>query len=428
MCAAGPSRPLYDVRGSQTSNHLDMLRGAAAVAVLACHAKILLFGALADDMPATVFRRTLEVLGRYGHSAVIVFFVLSGFFISASVIRDVGEGRWSWRKYLVNRASRLYVVLVPGLLLTLAWDQASLSWLGESPPTAAPVAENIVSAEVIRAHGTVGALAGNLLFLQTIAVPTFGSNGALWSLANEAWYYVLFPCLWLAWQGTARWPLRIVYLALAAGIAWLVGAEIASYFAIWLMGTTLCLLPRCRWLAKPRPAHVACWLAGAALLVMLAVIGLHGLHHGRLRDGLLGFVFAGLVYCLLHRGEADRGGLYARLAQALAGFSYTLYVVHFPVLAFSWIACTYQGPWPADPAHLLYASGILAAVLFYAYLLSRLTEAQTDHVRRFLMRPPFAFRRPRVTPTANSVAPPLSPLANAPLTAASAPAVSGPQP
>jgi peptidoglycan/LPS O-acetylase OafA/YrhL len=33
---------------------------------------------------------------------------------------------------------------------------------------------------------------GNLLQLQTIVVSSLGSNGPLWSLANEWWYYVLF--------------------------------------------------------------------------------------------------------------------------------------------------------------------------------------------------------------------------------------------
>jgi hypothetical protein len=42
----------------------------------------------------------------------------------------------------------------------------------------------------------------NAFFLQTIAGPTFGSNGPLWSLAYEWWYYVLFPLV-LA----ALWPI-----------------------------------------------------------------------------------------------------------------------------------------------------------------------------------------------------------------------------
>lgn len=38
-------------------------------------------------------------------------------------------------------------------------------------------------------------LLGNLLFLQTKITQEFGSNGPLWSLFSEFWYYVLVPRL-----------------------------------------------------------------------------------------------------------------------------------------------------------------------------------------------------------------------------------------
>jgi peptidoglycan/LPS O-acetylase OafA/YrhL len=44
-------------------------------------------------------------------------FVLSGFLISSTVLRSQVSGDWSWRDYAINRSIRLYVVLIPGLLL-----------------------------------------------------------------------------------------------------------------------------------------------------------------------------------------------------------------------------------------------------------------------------------------------------------------------
>jgi hypothetical protein len=35
------------------------------------------------------------------------------------------------------------------------------------------------------------AFLGNFAFLQTICVPIFGTNGPMWSLANEFWYYII---------------------------------------------------------------------------------------------------------------------------------------------------------------------------------------------------------------------------------------------
>jgi hypothetical protein len=56
-----------------------------------------------------------------GSQSVIVFFVLSGFFVGESVIK-----RWnifSYSDYLLAWFIRLWIVLVPALLLTLFLDQ-----------------------------------------------------------------------------------------------------------------------------------------------------------------------------------------------------------------------------------------------------------------------------------------------------------------
>lgn len=70
----------------RTSTHLDLIRGLSALAVMS------------------------------GHEAVMVFFVLSGFFIGTSVLESFRERRWSWRAYLINRLTRLQLVLVPASL------------------------------------------------------------------------------------------------------------------------------------------------------------------------------------------------------------------------------------------------------------------------------------------------------------------------
>ena len=40
-------------------------------------------------------------------------------------------------------------------------------------------------------HLSVAGFLGNLVFLQTLFVETFGSNDALWSLTNEFFYYLM---------------------------------------------------------------------------------------------------------------------------------------------------------------------------------------------------------------------------------------------
>src|SRR5438270_9524015 len=89
------------------SLHLDLMRGAAALAVFVSH-----FGL--HRISGGLFWQAQP----YGHDAVILFFVLSGY-----VIAWVAERREpDLRAYAVNRLSRLYSVVVPAILLTVIAD------------------------------------------------------------------------------------------------------------------------------------------------------------------------------------------------------------------------------------------------------------------------------------------------------------------
>lgn len=61
--------------------------------------------------------------------------------------------------------------------------------MAPSRSTAAPIAS--IAAPFVTGVN-VTALFGNLFMLQDVLTPTRGSNGPLWSLSYEWWYYCLF--------------------------------------------------------------------------------------------------------------------------------------------------------------------------------------------------------------------------------------------
>src|SRR5690349_289647 len=103
---------------SRASHHLNLIRGVAALAVLVYHVRYRFFPDYADLAAPDLTAKLFYAVTAFGHDAVVVFFVLSGYLISATVMRDCATGRWSWARYGVSRWVRLSVVLVPGLLLT----------------------------------------------------------------------------------------------------------------------------------------------------------------------------------------------------------------------------------------------------------------------------------------------------------------------
>ena len=167
----------------------DALRCLAAGEVLFGHALNLFVTNSVAGLHGAL--RLVHVVASFGHHAVIAFFVLSGFWISKSVAERHADGRWSWSDYSIDRLSRLWVVLIPALMVGGALDALSLG-LARFPYSA--LGPTILGGDfAIRLTPTT--FLGNVLFLQKLAVPMFGSNTALWSLANEFWYYLWFPAL-----------------------------------------------------------------------------------------------------------------------------------------------------------------------------------------------------------------------------------------
>jgi peptidoglycan/LPS O-acetylase OafA/YrhL len=369
----------------RTSAHLDLIRGVSALAVMLSHVRGLFFADYSNLLHPSVLNRVLYAITGFGHQAVIVFFVLSGYFIGTSVCDSVDACRWSWRMYLVNRLTRLQLVLLPALCLGAIWDQ-----LGMRLPQAASFYYGGLYKYYLPSvaqRSTVPVFFGNLFFLQSVISPVFGSNGPLWSLSYEFWYYILFPALMLAavsWIGVRQ---RLFYLGFALLVFWFVGPAISLYFLDWLAGAAVGRLRRIPWLQASRRLTFA---AAAGGLLFASALSWHRLKP-TLSESAADFVicvcFASWLFILLHGIRKDVSPTYAKSAKALSGFSYTLYLVHFPALLVLRGLLDPQGSWQPDSLHLFYGLGIASLILGYAYLVAEFTEGRTTAVRRRLLQP-----------------------------------------
>lgn len=107
---------------------------------------------------------------------------------------------------------------------------------------------------------------------------------------------------------------------------------------------------------------------------------------GLLPDMMVGISFSITIYlimCLFNQKPTKVSRWY--LSSTLAGFSYTLYLVHYPVLDFF-----YQlkiSKWWHLPQPDFYNWFAVVSVIFmiFAWLISILTEAKTNKVRKFVI-------------------------------------------
>src|SRR5690349_4486256 len=122
--AAGTERAQDPTNGFRIetglSQFLDFARWISATIVLLVHVNnrvTVRLGGTIDG--ATLPQVVWGFVCGFGHHAVVVFFVLSGFLIGSKVVRDIGEDRFDTRRYLIARVSRIHLVLIPALFLTL---------------------------------------------------------------------------------------------------------------------------------------------------------------------------------------------------------------------------------------------------------------------------------------------------------------------
>ncbi|WP_082029887.1 sterol desaturase family protein [Ruegeria sp. ANG-S4] len=305
---------------------LDVLRAGAALMVLFGHMAHIRF-----TRGDYYFLREWNVAS----DAVAVFFVLSGVVIAYAAGRDQTLGR-----YAFNRVTRVFSVLFPALLLTLAFDaigtRIDMSAYPDGYYQELPIGEFLWR----------GLTVTNLWTGLTDWV-RLGSNGPIWSLSYEVGFYLLFGAIVFL-----KGALRAVVLAL---LVLLVGIPVLAMFPAWLLGVLVWkLTPRTN--SKNLMTKAWCYAIGSIVLLIglktsgipelleyLTILALKPLNHHNvlvysnevLWNTLLALLVAVHllgVRVLTANTASRKEGWVSRCVRWIAGCSFSLYVVHYPTL------------------------------------------------------------------------------------------------
>lgn len=370
---------------------ISLMRGLAAFVVAAAHLRAEMYPGLRTVADPSLWFQGFAFATGFAHQAVLVFFVISGWLVGGSLLNKMGQPG-AMTGYAIDRATRLWTVLIPTFALTLLFGLATGVLL--------PGDIDFSAANEFSALSFVG----NLLGLQRVTLSDFGGNYALWSLANETWYYVLFPLLVLLFSAR-RTTSRIASGAALALAAVLLPIEIILYFSIWLLGVAFSRVriecgtgTRYLWLVPLAAASVYFRLTGDNDKFDQTTLGM---------DLFLSFMFLALL-CSLQFKAAPTSRLarpLARIGNFFAEFSFSLYVLHLPLIfLLKHLALTQFGLSqlsPSDPLHFAIYLGMLATLLLGAYLSYRLFEAHTYRIRRIVKE---LVARPALAPHAAPVA------------------------
>lgn len=368
------------------SQLIEACRWVGALAVLALHTTNL-FVNLGDIMSTPhappVYVWWFFSAQQFGHQAVVGFFVISGYLVGGAVLHNMRSHHDNLREYFIHRFCRIYLVLAPALFLTLVFDQLGQWLFNKSGVYAWPIFDGHFSSKLFFS---------SLANLQSILFDYFGTNGPMWSLACEFWYYIFFPLLLLPFAAGRMAGRRFIGFSLGAVFCFLFVRQPGWFgfgFILWSMGAFATRA------ARPliRSRSVALLLyAVAVTLIRLLVRGELPVAHPWIGDAadLLGASLFIIVLLAFRHGPAEGYNLLRlRIHKKLADFSFSLYAIHMPILIFARAGATQimGEAWVkqlAQPINYLMAFAVMTMIILIAWVFSRLTEAKTSAARRFL--------------------------------------------
>lgn len=300
------------MQGSDTHFREDIngLRAVAVIGVILFHLGITQFGG--------------------GFLGVDVFFVISGYLITGSIIRDLTSYRFSFGTFYYRRARRLF----PALLVTVAASLIASAFI-LTPVDFLDLGKSAIAA---------AAWSSNFYFW--ITTDYFGTDAATkallhtWSLGVEEQFYLVWPlllfgALWLARRWGTIAALIVVFAVSAIAAVWASSnIPIAGFFLMpfrifeFAIGGLVVVTEK-----RVRTAPV---VSDAVVAVALAVIVAGFVIF---RDDSRFPVINALVVCaataaIIQVGPTRYIGL--TLSNSVAGFlgkiSYSLYLVHWPLV------------------------------------------------------------------------------------------------
>ena len=347
---------------------IDGLRGIAVISVVLYHAGVSFL--------------------RGGYVGVDVFFVISGYLISALIYRDLMRGTFSLRSFYERRAKRILPALLTVVSVSICLGALLL----------APRELEVLSAQ------SITALTSTSNFFFWVRTNYFAPHAELkpmlmtWSLGVEEQFYLLFPLLlgWIWSLGRRKLLLSLAALSLVSFVVSVVQVSFypsASFFLLtsrWWelgLGTILGIYEASR--TEEAGRRLAVWRRE-----VLGILGILGVLAGALLytpttlfpgAAALLPVVASLMLLSSYGSWVNRNILSSKILVGAGLISYSLYLWHWPILSLAQY-CSGDALAPV-PTACLVVFAIVAATFSYFFIEQpfRHMPRTTRTIRRYAM-------------------------------------------
>ncbi|MEY3399204.1 MAG: hypothetical protein RL220_1798 [Bacteroidota bacterium] len=301
---------------------LDLVRVVVAQIVVVTHCADIL-GEV--NYPADRF------FAEWGAIAIVIFFVLSGYVIAYSTLRRIQSGgdAYGFRDYFLERFVRIYTTLLTGMVfLGLLSLVAYFVW--QTPLSTVKWNDAIGNVLMIVNHPVLIQLRKSVdaSWIGFFEFKYWGGSLPVWTLSIEWWMYMCFGWILLAKSRSWYfWPVLIL-MGISPLMELIYGSRLQPGLPFfWCLGIAAVLMSNNLWKLP------VIW-SRLLMTICVFIILLAGSYIGWRVAGLVFFVFLMLTLSFYRNRETNISPRFSKIVKFMSGYSFMIYIVHFPVVQF----------------------------------------------------------------------------------------------
>lgn len=336
----------------------DASRGLLALLVVVAHINQAIW------TPVYGFGAAATIFGTIANISVVIFFFLSGMLITYSGINLTTRNGFNYKQFLLNRLTRIYPTLIFSLILVYILMRLFPLLNGNSYDIRKFPGELYSVREKYYVDGYQIVKTATLLITDIINI-----NGPMWSLFIEWWLYVSAMFLFITIENKRLW-IRVISFILALLPLLYIFRQFQIpglfYMAIWFLGAAFTLV-----INSSKTLKVGLLITSTATVLMLVLIKGPGVLNIAEANPLdFGFVQILFVVMYLNFFASLK---FLRRFKSFAPFSYTLYLIHFPIILFVYAVLKVY-----TKDNVLYLGletiGLFIVVIYFSSMVAKVTE------------------------------------------------------
>lgn len=348
---------------------VNWIRGICAILVVLGHAR--------NFYPFRDFTRSGDISGlnsallmptALAMESVSIFFLISGFLVGGQVWRNVSVRNFKWNRFLADRLTRLWVVLIPGLFV--------------SDLVSNVIAKNGVLFNTSR--DSLLNLGCNAVFLMPTRCEPYASNASLWSLGYEFYFYVFFALSVLLIKREMTTRSRCLNFFGLCAVIFIFTPALLSLLLAWLCGFFIYLFSEFDKRSKEPPGFRNFWTL-SLLLLAIGIILTSTVIDSEVTVILLMAISGSSLILLSTRykeyvRKQSRG--FRRYLDFFGKASFSIYVFHLPIVYLNYsLLGEIDQKYDVIVIYLIALLSILTSASFYF-----LFEKHTPRIRRIVYR------------------------------------------